>query len=444
MQEAGYFYLYSLGCPKNLVDSEWLGSRLREAGWRPTDVLKKADVVIINTCSFIEPAVRESIDSILELHRAAPDARLVVTGCLPLRYGKKLRDLLPEVSTFLLSRQMEWLDHTSVERVLAGIGWVVHQQRPSYEATQLCRIISTPFYSAYVKIADGCNRRCAFCTLPAIRGRYRSRPLNDIVHEVKDLVDQGVKEIVLVAQDTVGYGMDLGERITLATLLEQLGSLEGITWIKILYLYPDIRRINRALIETMKRHKTICPILDVPIQHASPRVLELMRRPGIDAIRRILSRLREVPGIRFRTTVMVGFPGESREDFERLCAFIEEGWFYSLGVFPYSDEEGTRAYDFPDKVPEDEKQRRGETLMEIQQRVSFGKHREMIGNILPVLVEGLHEETDLLLRGRTDFQFPEIDGCVMINKGTAEVGQIVPVRITDSGPYDLVGEVVNS
>jgi len=238
--------------------------------------------------------------------------------------------------------------------------------------------------------------------------------------------------------------MDLAERTTLATLLEQLGSLEGATWIKLLYLYPDIHRINRALIEAMKRYKTICPILDIPIQHASPRVLGLMRRPGIDAIRRVLRRLREVPDIRFRTTVMVGFPGEAREDFERLCAFIEEGWFYSLGVFPYSDEEGTRSYDLPDKVPEDEKQRRVETLMEIQQRVSFRKHREMIGNILPVLVEGLHEETDLLLRGRTAFQFPEIDGCVMISKGTAEVGQIVPVRVTDAGPYDLVGEVVNS
>lgn len=443
MRENRRFFLYSLGCPKNLVDSEWLSSRLMDAGWKPTEGLFKADIVIVNTCSFIKSAVKESINAIFTLYSSVPRARFIVTGCLPLRYGRSLRDLLPEVSTFFLSRQMENVDKATVEKLISDKGWIIHRAQNPAGSEIPRRITSTPFYTAYVKIADGCNRGCTFCTLPAIRGRYRSRPMDNIIHEVKDLAARGVKEIVLVAQDTAKYGTDLGKETTLALLLDNLASIEGVRWIKLQYLYPDIRLIDYSLVEVMKRHDKICPVVDIPIQHASNKVLRRMRRPKMDSTRRVLHRLREVPGVLFRTTVMVGFPGETEEDFDCLCEFIEEGWFISLGVFPYSDEEGTHAFDLPHKVPEEEKQRRLEVIMEIQQRVSQQFYREFIGDILPVLVEGLHEETDLLLRGRTAFQYPEIDGCVVINKGAAEVGQIVPVRITDAGPYDLVGEVVD-
>jgi len=441
MSDTGQFYLLSLGCPKNLIDSEWLSGRLMRMGWKPVTEPAEADVIIVNTCSFIEPAVRESIDTILTLHRVAPNARLVVTGCFPLRYGRTLKKLLPEVSTFFTSRRMERVDEATLRKILVGTSWVSHTPRLGGVLEEIDRVPSTPFYTAYVKIADGCNRRCAFCTLPAIRGRYRSRPVEEIVREVETLVSGGVKEIILVAQDTAAYGRDMGMDVDLAHLLEKVARVSGMAWVKLLYLYPDVRRVTRPLIEVMRDHPAVCPVVDVPVQHAAPEVLKRMRRPGPGAIRRVLDRLRSVPQIRLRTTVMVGFPGETEEDFDKLCAFVEEQRFYSLGVFTYSDEEGTRAFGYSDKVPEEEKERRAEELMVRQRKIAVRQNREMVGSILPVLVEGPHEETDLLLRGRTAFQFPEIDGCVIINQGTAEIGEIVPVRITEAGPYDLVGEI---
>ncbi len=434
------FYLYSLGCPKNLVDSEWLSGGLIQTGWKAVSHAREAELIVINTCAFIEPAVQESIEAILTLHREAPDARIVVTGCLPLRYGRQLQALFPEVKVFFLSRRMEALNPEAIEAILEREGWVVHSGTEDGGGPRI-RQVSTPFYTAYVKIADGCNRRCAFCILPRIRGRYRSRPMDVVEREVAWLVSQGVREIILVAQDTVAYGQDLPGRPTLAGLLERLASVPGLAWLKLLYLYPDVRRIDASLIETMGRHENICPVVDVPIQHVSPRVLKRMRRPGPATLKRVLKRLLEIPGLHLRTTVMVGFPGETEADFRELCTFVEEGWFDNLGVFTYWNEEGTTAFRFPDKVPEEEKRHRQEVLMGIQRKVSQTKNRKRIGRILPVLVEGHHEETDLLLRGRTDFQFPEIDGCVLITRGHAEVGEIVPVKITDAGAYDLVGEI---
>ena len=440
--EKGRYYLLSLGCPKNLIDSEWLSGRLMGLGWEPVTDPAEADIVFVNTCAFIEPAAQESIDAILTLHQAAPTARLVVTGCFPLRYGKALKRLLPEVTTFFTSRRMEKLDQATLHRILEGAPWVRHMPSQRMEVDEIDRLPSTPFYTAYVKIADGCNRRCAFCTLPAIRGRYRSRPLEEIVREVETLTVRGVKEVILVAQDTAAYGRDLRSGVTLGCLLKAVAGVSGVTWVKLLYLYPDVRRIDRFLVDALREHPAVCPVVDVPVQHAAPAVLARMRRPGIDAVRRVLDRLRAVPDMKLRTTVMVGFPGETEEDFEQLCAFLEEQRFYSLGVFAYSDEEGTRAFDYPDKVPEEEKERRVEALMALQREIALQRNRELVGRILPVLVEGAHEETDLLLSGRTAFQFPEIDGRVLINQGTAEIGEIVPVRITDTGAYDLVGEIV--
>ncbi len=443
MTRKGRFYLLSLGCPKNLIDSEWLSGRLLAMGWRPVTDPAEADVILVNTCSFIEPATQESIDTILSLREAAPEARLVVTGCFPLRYGRTLMKLLPEVTTFLVSRQMERVDNETLIKALAGSRWVTHAPEKTRAQEGVERTLSTPFYTAYVKIADGCNRRCAFCTLPAIRGRYRSRPAGEIVREVETLAGRGVKEIILVAQDTAAYGSDLEKGMNLARLLERVADVAGVAWVKLLYLYPDVRRVTPALAEVMASHPSICPVVDAPIQHASPRVLKRMRRPGPEAIRKVLSRLRRVPGLRLRTTALVGFPGETDEDFEKLCAFVREQRFYSLGVFAYSDEEGTWAFHDPHKVPEEVKEQRVETLMSLQREIARQANRELIGTVLPVLAEGPHEETELLLRGRTAFQFPEIDGCVLINQGTAEIGDIVPVRITDAGPYDLVGEIVS-
>ncbi len=444
MSNNGRFYLLSLGCPKNLIDSEWLSGRLLSMGWRPVTEPSEADVILVNTCSFIELAAQESIDTILSLHEAAPEARLVVTGCFPLRYGKTLMKLLPEVTTFFVSRQMERVDTETLRKALAGPRWVTHVPERARAPEEVDRILSTPFYTAYVKIADGCNRRCAFCTLPAIRGRYRSRPAGEIVREVETLTKQGVKEIILVAQDTAAYGSGLEKGMNLARLLEKVADVAGVDWVKLLYLYPDIRRVTPTLAEVMASHPSLCPVVDVPIQHASPRVLKRMCRPGPEAIRRVLGRLRNIPEIRLRTTVMVGFPEETDEDFEKLCAFVEEQRFYSLGVFTYSDEEETRAFHYHGKVPEEIKEQRVETLMSLQREIAHQANRDLIGTILPVLVEGPHEETDLLLRGRTAFQFPEIDGCVLITQGTAEIGEIVPVRITDAGPYDLVGEIISA
>ena len=436
------YYLYSLGCPKNLIDSELLSGGLLQMGWKATPHPDEAEIILINTCAFIESAVRESIDAIMTLHEEAPEAKLVVTGCLPWRYGRQLQSLLPEVALFFCSRCMDMLDARSLRAVIDGTGWIEHPCGLNRGEPRI-RQLSTPFYTAYVKISDGCNRRCAFCTLPRIRGRYRSRPMETIEKEVVRLVSQGVREVILVAQDAAAYGQDLGAGETLAGLLDRLAVIPGLVWLKLLYLYPDIRRVDAPLIEVYKRHVSLCPVIDLPIQHISPRVLRRMRRPSPKSLKRILHRLQGIPGIRLRTTLMVGFPGETEEDFRELCGFVEEGWFDHLGVFTYSDEEETPAASFPDKVPEAEKQRRMEILMEIQRAVSHKKNQGLVGQILPVLVEGPHEETELLLRGRTAYQFPEIDGCVLLTRGEAEIGEIVPVRITGAGDYDLVGEIVS-
>jgi len=437
------FFLYSLGCPKNLVDSEWLSGALMASGWQPVAKPGEADMILVNTCAFLEDATSESIETVLTLREEAPGARLVVTGCLPLRYGRTLRGLLPEVETFFTCRRMDDLREGDIRALIAGKGWVAY--RPSSEGL-VAPAVRPRFpgrYSAYVKIADGCNRRCAYCTIPAIRGKYRSRKPADILREVEVLADRGVREIVLVAQDTAAYGADLlGDVVTLAGLLETLAGCRSVPWIKLLYLYPDVHRVTDDLIAAFTRYPNLCPVVDVPIQHIAPGVLKRMRRPGPAAVKKVLSWLGKIPGIRFRTTVIVGFPGETREEFETLCRFVEEGWFYSLGAFVYSDEEGTAAYGLPDKVPEAEKQARLSALMAVQQGVSARHNAALKGEILPVLIEGEHEETPLLLKGRTAFQFPEIDGCVLVTEGAADAGEIKRVRITDAGPYDLVGGIV--
>ena len=436
------FFLYSLGCPKNLVDSEWLSGALMASGWQPVARPGEADMILVNTCAFLEEATSESIETVLTLREEAPGARLVVTGCLPLRYGRTLRGLLPEVETFFTCRRMDDLREGNIRALIDGKGWVAYRPSPEEPRAPVIRPRFPGRTSAYVKIADGCNRRCAYCTIPAIRGKYRSRLPADILREVAALADRGVREIILVAQDTAAYGSDLPGGVTLAGLLEALAGCRDVPWIKLLYLYPDVHRVTDDLIAAFTRHPSLCPVVDVPIQHVAPEVLKRMRRPGPAALVKVLNRLGKIPGIRFRTTVIVGFPGETREEFETLCRFVEEGWFYSLGVFIYSDEEGTAAYGLPDKVPEAEKQARLSALLSVQQGVSTRHNATLKGEILPVLIEGEHEETPLLLKGRTAFQFPEIDGCVLVTEGKAEIGEIKQVRITDAGPYDLVGGIM--
>ncbi|MDD5285910.1 MAG: 30S ribosomal protein S12 methylthiotransferase RimO [Desulfuromonadaceae bacterium] len=437
--------MVSLGCPKNLVDAEVMLGVLSKQDYEITMDEKDADVIIVNTCSFIKEAKQESIDAILDLAERKHDGRchtLIVSGCLPQRYQEELSKELPEVDIFIGTG-----DYPRIAEILAEKSGTNGQLRyigdPDfiYDET-LPRLNSSPAWYSYLKIGEGCSNCCSYCIIPQLRGAYRSRPLDALLAEAERLVARGVKEINVISQDITRYGSDLTDGVTLETLVRKLAAINGLRWIRLLYAYPD--GITDGLIKLIRDEPKVCKYLDIPIQHISDPILKAMkRRSSEQQIRDLIVKLRgEIPGIALRTSLIVGFPGETVEDFNNLTHFVEQVQFDRLGVFCYSKEEGTPAAQMPEQVTERVKRERYRKLMRSQARLSFRRNRALIGAIEQVIVEGYSEETELLLKGRSSRQAPDIDGQVYITSGNANVGDIVSLKITDSSDYDLIGEMV--
>jgi len=418
--------------------------RLREAGWEVVGSPEAAQVLLVNTCAFIAPACQEAVDTVLSLARhkeADPEKRLVVAGCLVQRHGRVLVTELPEVDYFIGVN-----DFPSLPRILAGGepgGGRLFQQAPAYGyAAPEARYGATPPHLAYLKIAEGCSHRCTFCVIPRIRGPQRSRPLPTLVAEARALAAAGVKELVLVAQDTTAYGRDWGGRPGLAALLKALAAIPEFRWIRLLYSHPA--RITAELLSVMAAQPRICPYLDLPIQHGHDEMLRRMGRGYTRSqVLNLTRRLRErLPGATLRTTVMVGFPGETEAHFEALADLVQEVGFEHLGVFLYYPEAGTPAARLPGQVPRRLARRRARVLKELQAGMVKERLRSLVGTVQPVLVEGRSRESDYLLSGRLISQAPEIDGQVYLTAGQGQVGEIQPVLLTRALPYDLVGEIV--
>ena len=436
--------MVSLGCPKNLVDGEVMLGRLQGAGYRLVADPKQADVVVVNTCAFIDRAKQESVDAVLEMAREKETGRarrLVVTGCLTQRYDAQLRREIPEIDATLGTGQVEGIVEavggaaTSLEQAGPGLPtWVYDHRQP--------RVLATPPWLAYLKISEGCDYTCSFCIIPTLRGRHRSRGVEDIVAEARALAARGVRELVLVAQDSTRFGLDHGVRDGLAYLLRRLGRVAGLRWIRVMYAYPAT--LSDPILDAMASEEKVVKYVDIPLQHASEPVLRRMKRPtGRGNLLGMVERIRErVPGVAIRTSFIVGYPGETDEDFESLLAFVNKAEFDNVGVFTYSDEEGTASFGLPGRVPPRARESRRRRLMALQKRVSLRRNRARVGERLQVLVEGVHPDSDLLLRGRLSTQAPEIDGQVIVNDGSAEAGAFVTCEITEAHPYDLVGRIV--
>ena len=435
----------SLGCSKNLVDTEMMLGILREHGIELTPEPAEADILIVNTCAFIESAKEESITTILNMAEYKESGRcrsLIVAGCLGQRYGQELLDDMPEadaiIGTGAWNRIME-----AVEESLKGHRVVIAGEDKLLYDEHTPRITTTPAYTAYVKIAEGCNNRCAFCAIPYIRGAYRSRPIEDIRDEVVNLAARGVKEIILIAQDTTEYGRDLYGEPQLAKLLRTLCTVEGVHWIRTLYSYPTY--FSDELIETIASEPKLVKYVDLPMQHAHDDVLRRMHRPDTQAsMRALIEKLRtRIPGVTIRSTFIVGFPGETDAQYQTLRNFLEEMRLDKVGVFTYSREEGTPAYDMPNQVPEDVMQERYHDLMSLQCKISEELNHELEGRELEVLVEGRDEEQANIAVGRSYREAPDVDGQVYIEGDTdSQIGDLVCVRVLQGFTYDVVGERV--
>lgn len=423
--------IINLGCSKNLVDSEMLSRQLEAKGYKVTHDPEKpnGEIVIINTCGFIGDAKEESINTILqfgELRRKRKIKRLFVMGCLSGRYLDVLPDEIPEVDKFY--GKFDW------KGIINDLGHV-YDESIAFERT-----ITTPSHYAYLKISEGCNRHCAYCAIPIITGKHKSRPMEDVEDEVRWLVSQGVKEFQLIAQDLSYYGMDLYKSFKLAELVDRLADIEGVEWLRLHYAYPA--KFPFDVLKVMRERENVCKYLDIALQHISDNMLQKMRRHVTkQETLELISRLREeVPGIHLRTTLLVGHPGETEEDFEQLMDFVREAKFERMGAFPYSEEEGTFSGDnYEDDIPEDVKQSRVDKLMAVQQEVSLEVNRSKIGQVLKVVID--REEADYFI-GRTEFDSPEVDPEVLVEKSLAlEIGQFYDVEITGAEEFDLYGVV---
>ncbi len=436
-------YMVSLGCAKNLVDSEVMLGLLDQAGYGVAQEPERADLLLVNTCGFIGSAVEEAVDEILalaEYKKDDPTKKLVVTGCLVQRYGGELRKGLPEVDLFVGTDGFK-----DIVNLLSGrepeAPLVVNPVSTFLMDSSLPRKLSTPAHRAYLKITEGCDNCCTYCLIPSLRGRLRSRPPADLLVEARGLDAGGLKELTLVAQDLPAYGIDLGG-VGLTDLLDGLLRHTDIPWLRLLYLNPA--RLDQELLAYIAARPRIVPYLDIPVQHVSDRILKRMNRPydgqRLDDLMATVRRL--LPGAAIRTTLMVGFPGETEAEVEELAGFLARHRFDHLGVFAYANEEGCKARHLDGHCSEEEKQERRARIMELQAGISREKLQKFVGQQEQVLVEGVSRETDLLLEGRTRFQAPEIDGCVYINAGNTRPGALVDVRITEAHQYDLVGELV--
>ena len=430
----------SLGCPKNLVDSEVMLGHLRLKGYQITPRLEEAQVLVVNTCGFIDAAKRESVEAILQaaaMKQQGACEKLIVAGCLVERYRDELMAEMPEIDACLGTRDIEQI----AEVIGAGAAFELNPN-PDYLYTEASpRLLTTPKASAYLKISEGCDHACAFCVIPQLRGAQRSRSVESVVAEARNLVAQGVLEISLVAQDTTDYGRDFGDPDALEKLVRALGRVEGLRWFRIHYAYPN--RLTDGLLRALAETPNGAKYLDMPLQHADAGLLKAMARGGSRAsFLKLLEKVRRlVPGIALRSNFIVGFPGEDEAAFGELKAFVQEARFDHVGVFTYSPEEGTAAFALGDPVPRRTKEARKRRLLELQQKIAREKNQAFVGRTIEVLVEGAHEETDLIVKGRHQGQAPDIDGNVLLVDGTPRVNTIQHVRIVKAHAYDLIGEV---
>ncbi len=434
--------MISLGCPKNQVDAEHMLALMDAEGWEIVDYVDGCDVVIVNTCGFIDDAKKEAIENILdmvELKKEGVIGKIIVTGCLAQRYKEEIVKEIPEVDAVIGIGANGDIIKT-VEEVMSGVDTIENYPPQCELPLEGQRILTTPQYWAYLKIGEGCSNRCTYCTIPSIRGNMRSRSMENIIDEAKQLAELGVKELILIAQDTTSYGLDLYGELKLPELLNELCKIESIEWIRLLYCYPD--RITDELIETMKNQDKVVNYIDLPLQHADDKILKAMNRRGDQAlIRSVISKLRtEIPDVVIRTTFIVGFPGEGEKEFETLAEFVNEIEFDRLGVFTFSPQEGTPAFDMDNQVDEDVKTRRGEIIMQDQYSIMEEKNNEKIGKIYKVVVEDYDGYSDSYT-GRTYMDAPEIDGLVKFtSQKDLEIGDFVNVEIFDIEDYDLIGE----
>jgi ribosomal protein S12 methylthiotransferase len=432
-------HFVSLGCPKNRVDSEVMVGVAQDRGFTPTDEAEDADVIVINTCGFIEAAKRESIETILamaELKQTGKCSKLVVTGCLSQRYSGDLASDLPEVDHFLGSSDMLKLGAVlrgEAPRIAVGnpADWIIRASDP--------RTLSTRGASAYLKIAEGCNRSCGFCVIPQIRGKQRSRTVDDVVLEAEQLAESGVLELNLVSQDTVSYGRDVKGAPGLAALVERLAEVRGIEWLRLHYLYPE--KLDERLLALLREHPKVLPYVDMPLQHAAPAMLRRMLRGGSTNLRAVVDRLREsVPEVVLRSAFIVGHPGESEAEFEELAAFLRWAELDHVGVFQYSDEETCASRELADKVDDATTEARATALIELQRGISRKKNEARIGRELRVLVEGPSEESELVMVGRHAGQAPDVDGVVYLSHGPVQPGTFCSARVASVMDYDLLAE----
>ncbi len=439
----------SLGCPKNLVDSETMLGLIHEENYEITNDPSEAEIIIVNTCGFIESAKEESINTILQMaeyKKSGSCKYIIVTGCLSQRYAEELFSELPEADAIA---GVEVYDEIGsiIKRVMNGERFIMlERSKPDViytsKETFLPRILTTPSYTAYLKIAEGCDNCCSYCAIPKIRGPYRSKPMEQVLKEAKALAENGVKELIVVAQDTTRYGEDLpGGKLLLADLLKELNKIESLKWIRVMYCYPN--NFTDELIETFASLDKVCKYVDLPLQHASNRLLASMNRYDTrEEVETLLAKLRKrIPGIVIRTTFIVGFPGETDADFEELKEFVEQQRFENAGVFAYSQEEGTVAGAMPNQIPDEIKQERYHELMALQAQISEEIHKDTEGQTLEVLVEGIEEDGSGLHYGRSYREAPDIDGLVFIeNPGDIKPGCFVKVNILQGFTYESVGE----
>ncbi len=440
-------HLVSLGCPKNRVDSEVMVGTLQDGAYELTEEPALADVIVVNTCSFIQPATEESIETVLSMARLKSEGRcqkLVVTGCMVQRYGNALEDELPEVDHFLGTGEYHRIRQVLEAR--DGSGPKSHVDVPLYLHDELSpRVNSWARHSAYLKISEGCNHRCTFCIIPQLRGKLRSRTVESLVAEAVRLASEGVRELNIISQDSTAYGRDLYGKPALDELLSALAKVDGLSWIRLHYAYPI--GMPDSLLAVLADEPKVVPYLDMPLQHASGAMLRAMKRGVTRAGQeRILDRVRAaVPDVAIRSTFIVGFPGETESDFDELASFVHDQRFTRVGVFPYYQEDGTPAAELPDQVPEELRVQRRDRLMAIQRGISLEQHNALVGHELPVMVDGVSSEHDLLLEGRLQSQAPDVDGKVFLSSPPPGVraGDLLTCRITQATAYDLAAELVS-